>query len=187
MRWIPASVLIASIAFATVPYTFPTGVPAKASQVNRNFEALDSLVNAQVERLAELREQLVAQSDSLRKELAALKQVGKSDSLAAVRAVPAPSIDTSWKSGVLPKGSVIGLIAVAEPDGFLAGSDKTWQSVESYGAIEGLPQVVAATQATPAPKIDSAVASVPADSLHAAPATAPPAAKQVLHWFVKVK
>jgi hypothetical protein len=94
-------------------------------------------------------------------------------------------------------GSVIGLLVAPGPDGFLPGSDNSWQVAESYGAIEGLPALPAPVAPTPvavvAAPVDSvaAVAPAPADSAkpvvvaQAAPAPAP--AKPVLRWYVKVK
>lgn len=209
MRWIPVSIFLASVAIAAVPFTFPAGVPAKASQVNRNFEALDSMLESQVERLAELREQVSAKTDSIQAQLAALRAASVSASAAPVpAAVPAAPVAAPAIS--LPVGSVIGLLVAPGPDGFLPGSDNSWQVAESYGAIEGLPALPAsvapvavpvpatptdslATTATPAPADSAAsvVAPVAADTTkpvvvaEAAPASAP--AKPTLRWYVKVK
>jgi hypothetical protein len=81
----------------------------------------------------------------------------------------------------------------------LPGSNQTWQSVEAFGGINGLPVLtVAATVVASveplSPKLDSA--AVPADSLKpavhpAAPAAALPATevagKPMFRWYVKVK
>lgn len=201
MRWIPASILICSIAaLATVPYSFPAGVPAKASQVNRNFEAIDSLVTAQIEMLAQLRENLVAKTDSLRKDVDALRAnpVAAAPTVAAVQ-----TPDTSWKALALPVGSVLGLTTAPGADGYLPGSNKTWQLAESFGGINGLPSL------SPLP-VPAAVATAPADSQSPAvvagnsdssvvaatvkPAVAVVAAtaettitKPTFRWYVKVK
>lgn len=199
MRWIPAFIFLASVALATVPYTFPAGVPAKASQVNRNFEAIDSMLESQTERLAALREQISAKTDSLQAQLAALRSAS-----AAVPAAVAPAAPVAAPAISLPVGSVIGLLVAPGADGFLPGSDNSWQVAESYGPIEGLPALPAPVAAVPAPvpaaPIDSASAAAaalapapvaPADSAkpvvvaQAAPAPAP--AKPVLRWYVKVK
>jgi len=195
MRWIPASILLASLAIATVPYTFPTGVPAKASQVNRNFEALDSLLSEQIDQVVELRQSLVAQTDSLRKDLAALRRKAVTDSI-AIRSEMAA--DTGWRILNLPKGSVLGMVALPGPDGFLPGSDKIWQVVDSFGIVEGMPAVVPAPSVAAPPVVEAPVA-VKTDSVQVAtlsadtarPATvavpAPAPSKSVFHWFVKVK
>lgn len=56
-----ASALISSSVFADIPYTFTTGTPAKASEVNANFEALNqdtalvlNKVNANTESISNL-------------------------------------------------------------------------------------------------------------------------------------
>lgn len=208
MRWIPVSIFLASVAFAAVPFTFPAGVPAKASQVNRNFEALDSMLASQAERLAELREQVSAKADSIQAQLAALRAASASAPAAPVpAAVPAAPVAAPAIS--LPVGSVIGLLVAPGPDGFLPGSDNSWQVAESYGAIEGLPVLpapVAPVAAAPVPvaPIDShATATTPAPADSAAAAVAPAAAdttkpvvvaeaasapaKPTLRWYVKVK
>lgn len=202
MRWFPASFLLASMAaVAAVPYSFPAGVPAKATQVNRNFEVLDSLVTSQIEQLSNLRDQLVSRVEGLRKDLDSL-QARPVQAPAAVVAAP----DTSWKSSVLPIGAVLGLTTAPGADGFLPGSLQTWQSVEAFGGIGGLPavSVVEAMTDTLAPKMDSvakpadslpSAATIPADTTQpvapvAGPAMAAPvvaAAKPVFRWYVKVK
>lgn len=177
MRWIPATVVLASAVLATVPYTFPAGVPAKASQVNRNFEALDSALASQNERLNWLRHQFAAQADSLKAELAALRQAK-----AEAPVAEAP------KGLELPLGTVIGLLTVPGPDGFLPGSDNSWQSVESYGAIDGLPTVASAQPPVVVAPATVDTSKVPADTT--APAVAVAAAapsKPQLRWYVKVK
>jgi hypothetical protein len=189
MRWIPASLLLASMAaVATVPYSFSAGVPAKASQVNRNFEALDSLVASQIEQLNDLRDRLTTRVDGMRRDLDSLQAHSVPAVVAAPVAVPvaASAPDTSWKAAVLPVGSVLGLTTAPGADGFLPGSNQTWQSVEAFGGIAGLPVVVAPAAApvdTAAPKSDSAAAPAVASK----PAPAQAAAKAVFHWFVKVK
>jgi len=191
MRWIPAFLLLASMAaVATVPYSFPAGVPAKASQVNRNFEALDSLVASQIEQLSDLRDRLTTRVDAMRRDLDSLQAHAFA---APVVALAAPSVpDTSWKAATLPVGAVLGLTTAPGTDGFLPGSRQTWQSVEAFGGIDGLPVMTAAAVAESATsKVDSATA--PADSLKpavqsvsAAPASGA-AGKPVFRWYVKVK
>lgn len=217
MRWIPASLLLASMAaVATVPFSFPAGVPAKATQVNRNFEVLDSLVTSQIEQLSDLRDVLVSRVDALRKDLDSL-QARPAQATLAGAAAP----DTSWKSSVLPIGAVLGLTTAPGPDGFLPGSLQTWQSVEAFGGIRGLPSLsaveplvaaVAPIRDTVSLPVDSlqAVATAPHDSLQPAstpvapvvdsaaatpspivapaiPAPIATAAKPVFRWYVKVK
>lgn len=198
MRWIPASLLLSSLALAAVPYTLPIGVPAKASQVNRNFETLDSLIGDQIEQYTELRQTLVAQADSLRKDMNLLRMKVKSDSQEIAEKVKSQfAADTGWKALNLPKGTVIGLLVAAGPDGFLPGSDKIWQQVESFGGIDGLPlplvvPAVVPVAPTPAPVVpasapaptpaavavgDSAsLAKTPADTVNASVAATAPAA-----------
>lgn len=191
MRWIPASVFLASVALATVPYTFPAGVPAKASQVNRNFEALDSMLASQTERLAALREQISAKTDSLQAQLAALRSASVAAPAAAAPAVPAAPVD-SWKALALPVGSVIGLLVAPGADGFLPGSDNSWQVAESYGAIDGLPALpapvaAAPVVAAPADSAKAAVAPAPADTAKPVVVASAAPAKPTLRWYVKVK
>ncbi len=191
MRWIPASIFLASVALATVPYTFPAGVPAKASQVNRNFEALDSMLASQTERLAALREQISAKTDSLQAQLAALRSASVAAPAAAAPAVPAAPVD-SWKALALPVGSVIGLLVAPGADGFLPGSDNSWQVAESYGAIDGLPALpapvaAAPVVAAPADSAKAAVAPAPADTAKPVVVASAAPAKPTLRWYVKVK
>lgn len=201
MRWFPASFLLASMAaVAAVPYSFQAGVPAKATQVNRNFEVLDSLVTSQIEQLSDLRDQLVSRVEGLRKDLDSL-QARPVQAPAAVAAAP----DTSWKSSVLPIGAVLGLTTAPGADGFLPGSLQTWQSVEAFGGISGLPAVSVGEAMTTslAPKMDSvakpadslpSAATAPADTVVPAVASVPAisaprvaAAMPVFRWYVKVK
>ena len=185
MRWIPASVLFASIALATVPYTFPAGVPAKASQVNRNFAALDSVLEAQVERLVELREALATQADSLRRELAEMRRKNRSDSLSLVERIDRSiAADTGWMAGQIPKGAVMGLCAVADLDGFLPGSNRSWQLLDSSTVVEAEKSSIASAGSTPRP--DTLAGRAPSDSSHAGLAL-PGSVKPALRWFVKVK
>lgn len=193
MRWIPYFVFLASVTLAAVPYTFPAGVPAKASQVNRNFEAIDSMLESQTERLAALREQISAKTDSLQAQLAALR----SAATAPASAPAAPAAPVAAPAISLPVGSVIGLLVAPGPDGFLPGSDNSWQVAESYGPIDGLPLPIVSAPVPPAPVAAPdttgtvAPAAAPADTAkpavvaQAAPAPAP--AKPVLRWYVKVK
>jgi hypothetical protein len=196
MRWIPASLLLASMAaVATVPYSFPAGVPAKASQVNRNFEALDSLLTAQIEQVSDLRDRLTTRVDAMRRDLDSLQaHLAPAAASPVVAPVATTAPDTSWKAAVLPVGSVLGLTTAPGPDGFLPGSGKTWQSVEAFGGISGLPTgpVVSSSPApdaapiadSAAPKIDSATAPVAPAAATPAPAVA---AKPEFRWYVKVK
>ncbi len=184
MRWISLSVLLASIAMAVVPYTFQSGVPAKAAQVNHNFEAMDSALTVQAERLAELRDQWMQQTDSLRRALASLGKKNRQDSLDWItRLHQELALDTIWKAALLPKGSVLGLLANPGADGFLPGSDKCWQWIDSFGVVLGAPTTVPAGQAS---KIDTATKKAATDSVRILPA-APTTIKPVLRWYVKVK
>lgn len=185
MRWIPALLLASATLLAAVPYTFQAGVPAKASQVNRNFESVDSAVAAQFDQIAALRQVLLEKTEVLRQELASLQ--AKAAALAtagdSAKAAPSPAKDTATRAPELPKGAVIGLLAEPAPDGFLPGSQQTWQSLETYGPVDGLP--LAALSAPVAPTVpDTAGVARPASDTTKASASA---AKPKLRWYVKVK
>ncbi len=189
MRWIPALLLASATLLAAVPYSFRPGVPAKASQVNRNFEAIDSAVAAQFDQIAALRQVLLEKTEVLRQELAVLR--AKAATLAiggdSAKVVPAsaPAKDSAARVLELPKGAVIGLLAAPGSDGFLPGSELTWQSLETYGPVDGMPLTVLSAPVPPTVPDTTGVARPAPDTANvSAPAAA---AKPKLYWYVKVK
>lgn len=128
-----AALVLAGVASGAADlWIFDKGMPARASEINANFQEI-------LRRLDTLN-RMVREQSTLRDSLTVLRGKMRSDSLALsgeLRGkIRADSLALS--AGVLLPGAVAGFLVAPDPDGYLPYSDRTWIFAAGQGTVNGV-------------------------------------------------